>query len=464
MYRRYAFTLAARSRLKPFMRALNACDTTHTTPNSSSLFSLLPVFSTARVQYATRGRGRRAPPKKAADDDDDDFDDDDDVDQEFEEVEDDSGYEMDYDTWNLLHQGKKENEKSRKFPLPMYKAREMVDYHMIKNRVDGLKVITDPKLEYELRKQLHEGLVDFYRRTLTAFDEIDAAHSKKKVEGGDKEEVLQVTEGETKSEEVVGEQESSVGMASSQVNVDDLEAESKPELEAHSEGETATEAKGAYSRKLEASPATTIEPGDAESVEESTVKAVDDAAMASAVDDIIKDVFTVPELTTLDSEMDVVEVKAEESADGEVSVFDYDKWVAYREQEVARRYAEEEQKKIATLRWKIQLVLGPGDVWHPANRKASVSVYVRELGLSKFAKQRLLALVGKRYKSPQDELTVVSERYQHRYENQKDVLRTLLHLIEEAKKADQLVNDARITFLKAHNAQLKAARTAAIAT
>ena len=24
----------------------------------------------------------------------------------------------------------------------MYKAREMVDYHMIKNRVDGLKVIT----------------------------------------------------------------------------------------------------------------------------------------------------------------------------------------------------------------------------------------------------------------------------------------------------------------------------------
>lgn len=55
-------------------------------------------------------------------------------------------------------------------------------------------------------------------------------------------------------------------------------------------------------------------------------------------------------------------------------------------------------------------------------------------------------------------------RYQHRYENQKDVLRTLLDLIEEAKKADQLVNDARIGFLKAQNTELKAARTGLVAT
>ena len=40
------------------------------------------------------------------------------------------------------------------------------------------------------------------------------------------------------------------------------------------------------------------------------------------------------------------------------------------------------------------------------------------------------------------------DRYQHRYENQKDVLRTLLALIEEAKKADEYVNDARINFIR----------------
>ena len=31
----------------------------------------------------------------------------------------------------------------------------------------------DPKKEYELRKTLHEGLVEFYRKTQAAFDEID---------------------------------------------------------------------------------------------------------------------------------------------------------------------------------------------------------------------------------------------------------------------------------------------------
>lgn len=462
MYRRYVLTLAARSRLKPCMRALNACDPPPTLPNSSSSLSFLPIFSSARMQYATSGRGRRPSPKKAADDGDDDFDDDDD-DDDYDEVEDNSGYEMDYDTWNLLHQGKKEDEKSRKWPLPMYKAREMVDYHMIKNRLDGLKVITDPKLEYELRKQLHEGLVDFYRRTQTAFDEIDAAQSKEAVEGGEKKEVLQIAEGETKNEES-GDQGNTVEVvSSSQVDLEDKEAESDQQLKAHTEGEIATEENEAQSQFSEPSPSTTLEAGEVVSTEESGVEPTD-AAMTSAVDDVIKDVFTVPELTTIGSEKNVVEFKSEGTADDEVNVFNYDNWVAYREQEMAKRYAEEEQKKHATLRWKIQLVLGPGDVWHPANRKASVSVYVRELGLSKHAKQRLLALVGKRYKSPKDELTIVSERYQHRYENQKDVLRTLLDLIEEAKKADQLVNDARIGFLKAQNTELKAARTGLVAT
>ena len=96
------------------------------------------------VKYAfiklVSGRGPSSP--RAGDDEDDDDDLDEDEDDEFDDVEDPNGYEWDYDTWNLLHQGKKETEKSRRWPLPMYKAREMVDYHMIKNRVDGLKVIT----------------------------------------------------------------------------------------------------------------------------------------------------------------------------------------------------------------------------------------------------------------------------------------------------------------------------------
>ncbi|KAJ7535158.1 hypothetical protein O6H91_12G021200 [Diphasiastrum complanatum] len=91
------------------------------------------------------------------------------------------------------------------------------------------------------------------------------------------------------------------------------------------------------------------------------------------------------------------------------------------------------------LRWETRLVLGPGgDGWHPANRKVKVSVYVKELELSKKAKERLLALVGKRYNPRKDELTIVSERYSHREENRKDVLRTLYALIEEANKADEI--------------------------
>jgi hypothetical protein len=50
----------------------------------------------------------------------------------------------------------------------------------------------------------------------------------------------------------------------------------------------------------------------------------------------------------------------------------------------------------------------------------------------------------------------VMDRYQHRYENQKDVLRTLLALIEEAKKADEYVNDARIDFIRSQNKASKA--------
>lgn len=52
-----------------------------------------------------------------------------------------------------------------------------------------------------------------------------------------------------------------------------------------------------------------------------------------------------------------------------------------------------------------------GNAWHPANRKVKVSVYVKELGLTPLARERLLALVGRRYKPNRDELTIVSERW-----------------------------------------------------
>eukprot|EP00246_Nothoceros_aenigmaticus_P016825 TRINITY_DN7862_c0_g1_i2.p1 TRINITY_DN7862_c0_g1~~TRINITY_DN7862_c0_g1_i2.p1 ORF type:complete len:123 (-),score=22.08 TRINITY_DN7862_c0_g1_i2:149-517(-) len=87
------------------------------------------------------------------------------------------------------------------------------------------------------------------------------------------------------------------------------------------------------------------------------------------------------------------------------------------------------------LRWQTRIVLEPGgDGFHPANRKVSAAVYVKELGLSRHAKARLLALVGKRYNRNKDELTIISERYEHREENRKDVLRTLVALMKEAKQ------------------------------
>ena len=39
-------------------------------------------------------------------------------------------------------------------------------------------------------------------------------------------------------------------------------------------------------------------------------------------------------------------------------------------------------------------------------------------------------------------------RFEHREENRKDCLRTLLGLIEEAAKADKLVEDARTSYVK----------------
>lgn len=64
------------------------------------------------------------------------------------------------------------------------------------------------------------------------------------------------------------------------------------------------------------------------------------------------------------------------------------------------------------LRWQSRVVFGPGgDAWHPKNRKVKLSVIVKELGLSRYAFRRLCEVVGKRYHSGKDELTITSERY-----------------------------------------------------
>ncbi|CAI5468380.1 unnamed protein product, partial [Closterium sp. Yama58-4] len=106
---------------------------------------------------------------------------------------------------------------------------------------------------------------------------------------------------------------------------------------------------------------------------------------------------------------------------------------------------EEDEGEGPELRWETRMVLGPGgDAWHPANRKVKVSVFVRDLQLSRLAKERLLALVGRRYNAQRDELTIVSERYRHREENRKDVFRILHALIAEANKADHLAAQAAV--------------------
>lgn len=400
----------------------------------SNSTSLDPILRIPHMHFATKGGGRGRPPPN----EDDEFDDD--SDEEFEDEDlDDTDYEWNYETWNLLHQGKKEGEKSMRRPLPMYKAREMVDFHMIKNRIDGLQVITDPKLEEELRKSLHEGLVDFYKKTQDVFDAIDAEQNKEKeaLESNQDKKALGVS-GKEETEEKLNIEGEVVG--------DNSEAVTEG-----SETQSADEG-------MQVNQTVTVEvtngEGKTQLTEESAAVDVELSSLEASLEDAVKKNIASAEAVNedaVDSDTHAIEEISEEASDDGINVFNYDKWTAFRKEEINTQMAikAEEQKHRAILRWKTQLVLGPGDAWHPANRKATVSVYVRELGLSKYGKLRLVALAGKRYKSPKDELTIVSERFQHRYENQKDVLRTLLDLIEEARKADKLVDDARKEFMKA---------------
>ncbi|GMH22236.1 hypothetical protein Nepgr_024079 [Nepenthes gracilis] len=101
------------------------------------------------------------------------------------------------------------------------------------------------------------------------------------------------------------------------------------------------------------------------------------------------------------------------------------------------------------LRWQTRVVFAPGgDAWHPKNRKVKLSVTVKELGLSKYQFRRMRELVGRRYHPGRGELTITSERFEHREENRKDCLRTLLNVIEEAGKANKMVEEARASYVK----------------
>ncbi|KMT06235.1 hypothetical protein BVRB_7g161620 [Beta vulgaris subsp. vulgaris] len=101
------------------------------------------------------------------------------------------------------------------------------------------------------------------------------------------------------------------------------------------------------------------------------------------------------------------------------------------------------------LRWQSRVVFAPGgDAWHPKNRKVKLSVTVKDLGLSKYQFRRLREIVGKRYHPGKDELTIISERFEDREENRKDCLRTLLNIIEDAGKANKLVDEARTSYVK----------------
>ncbi|GAV59923.1 MRP-S28 domain-containing protein, partial [Cephalotus follicularis] len=100
------------------------------------------------------------------------------------------------------------------------------------------------------------------------------------------------------------------------------------------------------------------------------------------------------------------------------------------------------------LRWQTICVFAPGgDAWHPKNRKVKMAITVKELGLSKHQFRRLRELVGKRHHPGKDELTITSERFEHREENRKDCLRTLFYLIEEVGKANRLAEDARVSYV-----------------
>lgn len=93
------------------------------------------------------------------------------------------------------------------------------------------------------------------------------------------------------------------------------------------------------------------------------------------------------------------------------------------------------------LRWEDRYVMAVGGHEpHPLNKKAKMSVYLRDLqvetGLSNAALQHIARICGTRYNQNRGELTLVSEKYLHREENCHHIMKMVTDLIEEGKKLD----------------------------
>eukprot|EP00249_Psilotum_nudum_P017546 c26382_g1_i1 orf=160-1806(+) len=385
-----------------------------------------------------------------------------------EEEEVDPYYSDESDTLNLLSRGKD------KEPLPLYKAREMVDYHLSKKeRLNSLEIITDPKLEENLKEMIVHDVDEFVEKVQYLLDELHKEQEEEKTKKAKRDEVRRARRAKEKEERSRKSQENTEVSAKDDNGAgSDADAICKPKEklkddseEFHIGGEGAVKGEDIVGKL----PATSnlkedFHMGNGDSAPSSPGKDGSSAVGETIImSEAISGNATTASPNTLEGERDstltnedIEESKVGDTSNEYVGVIEFGRKLKAIQEEEARKAKEAEgENKKPTLTWQTQLVLGPGGAWHPANRKVKVSVYVRELGLSKYAKLRLLALVGKRYNLKKDELTIVSERYQHRYENQKDVLRILVDLVEEAKKADDLVTDAKTKFLEGNQVDIE---------
>ena len=103
------------------------------------------------------------------------------------------------------------------------------------------------------------------------------------------------------------------------------------------------------------------------------------------------------------------------------------------------------------LHWSSKMVVEPGKVGYvnPLNRKVRAWFHVRDLqehyGLSDAALARIIRLVGPRYKSDAGVVTITSDRKALREENRAEIIRIILDLVREGRRADEFVGDAEST-------------------
>eukprot|EP00904_Undaria_pinnatifida_P011682 jgi/Undpi1/7644/HiC_scaffold_23.g10117.m1 len=73
---------------------------------------------------------------------------------------------------------------------------------------------------------------------------------------------------------------------------------------------------------------------------------------------------------------------------------------------------------------------------HPAEFKVGLSVPVPLLGLSPKEEERLIQLVGPRYKSKGQMLQLVSDRFPNRIDNKRFLVNLLENILVEARNVD----------------------------